>query len=88
MRRVWPPDTLLSRFSPCGLFLVPRVEINPKRLPISDGRGDRRNFDTRPSRHPAKYIPGRVPKRGGGKKTSWERCINSGGEYFEEENSD
>jgi len=53
---------LLSRFVPCGLFLGPEVEILIKRSPISDGTGDRRKFDTGPSRHPAKHVPGRVPK--------------------------
>jgi len=53
---------LLSTFGPCGLFLGPEVEIFTKRSPISDGRGDRRKFDTGPSRHPAKHVPGRVPE--------------------------
>ena len=53
---------LLSSFGPCGLFLVPEVEILTKRSPISDGRGDRRKFATGPSRHPAKHVPGRVPE--------------------------
>jgi len=52
----------LSRFGPCGLLLVPEVEILTKRSPISGGRGDRRKFDTIPSRHPAKHVPGRVPE--------------------------
>ena len=55
------PSPLLSRFGPCGLFLVPEVKILNKRSPISDGRGDRRKFDKGPSRHPAKHVPGRVP---------------------------
>jgi len=53
---------LLSRFGHCGLFLVPEVEILTKRSLISDGRGDRRKFDTGPLRHPAKHVPGRVPE--------------------------
>jgi len=53
---------LLSRFGPCGLLLVPEVEILTKRSPISEGRGDRRTFDTVPSSHPAKRVPGRVPE--------------------------
>ena len=53
---------LLSRFGPCGLFLVPEVKILTKRSPISDGRGDRRKFDTGPSRHPAKHVPERIPE--------------------------
>ena len=53
---------LLSRFGPCGLFLAPEVEILAKRSPISGSRGDRTKFDTIPSRHPAKHVPGRVPK--------------------------
>ena len=51
---------LLSRFGPCGLFPVPKVEVHPKRSPVSDGRGDKRKFATGPSRHPAKHVPGRV----------------------------
>ena len=35
---------LLSRFGPCGHFLVPEFEILTKRSPISDGRGDRRKI--------------------------------------------
>jgi len=38
------------------------VEILTKRSPISDGRGDRRKFDTGPSRHPGKHVPGHVPE--------------------------
>ena len=55
-----PPAALLSGFDSCGPFLVPEVEILTKRSPISDSRGDRRKFDTGPSRHPAKHVPGRV----------------------------
>ena len=62
MRRLLPPVTLLSRFDPCGHFLVPEVEILTKRWPIEDARGDRRKFDTGPSHHPAKHVPGRVPE--------------------------
>jgi hypothetical protein len=69
---------LLSRFGPCGLF--PEVKILTKRSPISDGRGDRRKFDTTPSRHPAKHVPRHIPELG---KKHWERCIKSRGEYFE-----
>ena len=50
---------LLSRFGPYGLFIVPEFEILTERSPISDGRGDRRKFDTR---HPAKHVPRRVPE--------------------------
>jgi len=53
---------LLSTFGPCGLFLVPEFEILTKRSPISEGRGDRRKFDTGPLRHPAKHVPGHVPE--------------------------
>ena len=56
------PAALLSRFGPCGLFLVPEVEILTKRSTISDGRRDRRKFDMGPPRHPTKHIPGRVPE--------------------------
>jgi len=55
-------STLLSRFGPCRLFLVPEVEILTKRLPISDGRGDRRKFDTGPSCDPANHITGCIPE--------------------------
>jgi len=63
-------------------LLVPEVEILTKRSPISDGRGERRKFDTGPSHHPAKHVPGRVPEIEK-KKKHWERCIKSGGKYFE-----
>jgi hypothetical protein len=53
---------LLSRFGPRGLFLVPEIKILTKRSPISDGRGERRKFDTGPSRHPEKQVPGRIPE--------------------------
>ena len=46
----------------CGLFPVPKVEVHPKSSPISDGRGDKRKLATRPSRHPVKHVPGRVPE--------------------------
>jgi hypothetical protein len=51
------PAPLLSRFGPCGLFPVPKVEVHPKRSPISDGRGDKRIFATGPLRHPTKHVP-------------------------------
>ena len=51
---------LLSRFGPCGLFLVTEAKILTKRWPISDGRGDRRKLDTGPSGQPAKHVPGRI----------------------------
>ena len=57
---VVPPSALLSKFGPCGIFLVPEIEILTERSPISDDRGARRKFDTEPSRHPAKHVPGRV----------------------------
>ena len=58
----YPTASILSRFGPCGLFLVPEVKILPKSSPISGGRGGRRKFDTGPSRNPAKHVPGRVPE--------------------------
>ena len=56
-RRLSCSSPLLTRFGPCGLFPVPKVEIYPKRSPISDGRGDKRKSATGPSRHPAKHVP-------------------------------
>jgi hypothetical protein len=47
---------LLSRFGPCGIFLVPEVKILTKRSPISDGRGDRRKFYKGPSSHPGQTL--------------------------------
>ena len=55
-------EPLLSRFGPCGLFPVPKVEVHPKRSAISDSRGHKRKFATGPSRHPAKHVPERVPE--------------------------
>ena len=60
--------------------------ILTKRLAISDGRGDRRKFDTGPSRRPAKHvfsISGTRPDAFQKWKKRWERGIESGGEYFE-----
>jgi len=51
---------MLSRFGPCGLSLVPEVEILTKRSPISDGRGGRRKSDMGPSHRPAKHVPGHI----------------------------
>jgi len=59
---VIPPAAILSRFDPCGIFLVPDVEILTKRSPISDGGAYSRKFDTGPSRQPVKHVPGRVPE--------------------------
>ena len=77
-----PPAALLSRFVPCGLFIVPEVKIRTKRSPISYGRGDGRKFDKGPWCHPAKHVPGRVPEL--------ERTLGAvykewgwGGEYLE-----
>ena len=57
-----PLASLLSRFGPCGPFLVLGVEILTKRLLISEGSWDRRKFDTGSSRRPAKHVSGRVPE--------------------------
>jgi hypothetical protein len=43
--------------SPADFFLVPEVEINSERSPISDGRRDRRNVATGTTRYPAKRVP-------------------------------
>jgi hypothetical protein len=73
------PAPLLSRFGPCGLLPVPKVDVHPKRSPISDGRGDKRKLATGPSRHPENTFQDVFQNW----KKSWERCINSRGEYFE-----
>ena len=57
-----PVSPYFPDLAPADFFLFSEVEILMKRLPISDGRGDRRKFDTGPSRHPAKHVPGRVPE--------------------------
>jgi len=63
MRRLLSPSRPTLQIWPIRtFFFVPEVEILTKRSPISDGRGDRRKFDTVPSRHPAKHVPGRVPE--------------------------
>jgi len=38
------------------------VGILNKRSPISDGRGDRKKFDTGPLCCPAKHVPGHIPE--------------------------
>ena len=80
MRRLLFPSRPALQIWPCGLLLVPEVEILTKRSPISDGRGDRRKLDTGPSRRPAKKFQNW--------KKRCERCIESGGEYFEGDNFD
>jgi len=72
------PAAFLSRFGSCGLSLVSEVEILTKRTPISDGRGDKRKFDTGPSRHTANTSQDAFQNW----KKRWERCFKSGGEYF------
>jgi len=56
------------------------VEILTESSPISEGRVDRRKFDTGPSRRPSKHVPESLPEI---KKNPWERCIKNGEEYFE-----
>jgi len=55
------------------------MEILTKNSPISYDRGDRRKFDTGPSGRPANTLQDKFQKC----KKSWERCVKSGGEYFE-----
>ena len=55
-----PPSS--PDLAPADFFPVPKVEVHPKRSPISYGRGDKRKFATGPSHHPAKQVPGRVPE--------------------------
>jgi hypothetical protein len=74
-----PPTALLTRFVPCALFFVPKVDIHSERSPISDDRRARRKFATGPVRYPAKRVP-ELEK-------TLERCIDSGGEYFEGDKS-
>jgi hypothetical protein len=61
------------------IVIVPEVEIHSERLPISDDKRDRKNFTTGPVRYPTKHVPGCIPEL----EKCWERCINSGEEYFE-----
>jgi len=57
-----PLSPYFQDLAPADFFLFPEVKILTKKSPISDGRGDRRKFDTGPSRHPAKHVPGRIPE--------------------------
>jgi hypothetical protein len=52
---------LLSRFGPCRLSFVPKVE----RLPLSDDRRARRKFAMGPTLYPAKHVP-ELEKNGSG----------------------
>jgi len=54
------PSTRTLQIWPLRNFPVPKVEVHPKRSPISDDRGDKRKFATRPSLNPANHVPGRV----------------------------
>ena len=62
MRRLFSPSRPTLQIWPLQTFSFSEVEILTKRSPISDGRGDRRKFDTRPSRHPTKHVPERIPE--------------------------
>jgi hypothetical protein len=78
------PAPLLSRFGPCRLFPVPKVEVNPKSSPISDGRGDKKN-----SLQDLRAIPQNTFQDAFQNwRKRWERCMNSRGEYFEGDKSD
>ena len=81
---VVPKPPYSPDLAPANFFFVSEVEILTKRSLISDGRGDRRKFDTGPSWRPAKHVLGRVS----GIKKGLERCIKSGGEYFKGEKFD
>jgi hypothetical protein len=72
---------------------VLEVEIHSGRSPISDDKGDRIIFITRPMRYPANPVPRRIPER---EKTGQDafrngkrrdRDIDSDGEYFEGDKS-
>lgn len=78
MRRVPSPCHHTLQTGPCGLFLVPKVEIHPKRSLISDGRGDRRKFTMGPLRHPTKHVVGHIPeleKMLGALYQQWRRVL-------------
>ena len=61
---VVPQPPYSPDLTPADFFLFPKWKSSPKRSPISDGRGDRRNLNAGPSRCPAKHVPGRVPEMG------------------------
>jgi hypothetical protein len=62
MRLVSYPSCPTLQIGPSRLSLIPKVEIHPKRLSISDGTGDKRKFAKRPSRYPTKHVPGHIPE--------------------------
>jgi hypothetical protein len=55
-RRLSGPIPPTLQIWPLRTFSCSQSWSHPKRS-ISDGRGDKRNFATRPSHHPAKHIP-------------------------------
>jgi len=59
---VVPQPPYSPDLAPADFVFVPEVDILTKRLPLSDGRGDRRKFNTGPLCHPAKHVPGRIPE--------------------------
>ena len=71
---VVPQPPYSTDLAPADLFLVPEVEILTKRSPISDGRGDKRNFVTGPLRRPAKHVPGRVPEMEKTLRAVYQEC--------------
>ena len=69
--------TLLSRFGPCGRFLVPEVKIQGRRFQTVEEIDENSTRDLR-------AIPQNTFQDAFQNwKKRWERCIKSGGEYFE-----
>ena len=61
---VVPQTPYSPDLAPEDFFLFPNLKSSLKRAPISDGKGERRKFDTEPSRHPAKHVPEREKTSG------------------------
>ena len=70
---------LLSRFGPCGIFLVPEVEI------LTKGRRFQtvEEIEENSTRDLRAIQQNTFQDAFQNWKQRWERCIKSGGEYFE-----
>jgi len=67
--------TLLSRFGPCGLFLFPKLKSSLKGRRFQTVEEIEEN-----STQDLRAIPQNTFQNW---KKRWERCIKSGGQYFE-----
>ena len=75
-----PMPPYFPDLAPADIFLFPNLKSSLKGRRFQTVEEIEEKFDIGPSCYPAKHVPGRVPEL---ENKRWERCIKSGGEYFE-----